>query len=108
MPAASLAPRVWSEIRDKSYMTLGFILRFGAQEGGDWFGGRRRGGLAGNGDGEVGLGMEEQGIEMRKKQPVVSPAAGYKRAVCPRAARFIRATQYPLVLPSLLNSLASS
>ena len=91
MPAASLAPRVWSEIRDKSDMTLGFILRFGAQ-GGDWFGGRRRGGLAGNGDGEVGLGME-QGIEMRKKQPTISPAAGCKQAVCPRAAHFIRVTR---------------
>ena len=68
----------------------------------------RRGGLAGNGEGEVGLGMEEQGIEMRKKQPTISPAAGCKQAVCPRAARFIRATQYPLVLPSLLNSLPSS
>ena len=108
MPAAGLVPRVWSAIGDKSGMTLGFILRFGAQEGADWFGGRRRGGLAGNGDGEVGLGMEEQGIEMRKKQPTISPAAGCRQAVCPRAARFICATQYPLVLPSLLNSLPSS
>ena len=64
--------------------------------------------MAGKGEGEVGLGMEEQGIEMRKKQPAVSPAAGCKRAVCPQAARFIRVTQYPLVLPSLLNSLPSS
>ena len=53
----------------------------------------RRGGLAGNGEGEVGLGMEEQGIEMRKKQPTISPAAGCKQAVCPRAARFIRVTR---------------
>ena len=98
MPPAGLVPRVWSVIGDKSGMTLGFILGFGAHELG----------LAGNGEGEVGLGMEEQGIEMRKKQPAVSPAAGYKRAVCPRAARFICATQYPLVLPSLLNSLPSS
>ena len=73
-----MAPRVWSEIGDKSGMGLGFILRFGAQganlergqsiwRAGTWFGGRRMGGLVGNGEREVELGTEEHGIETRKK-----------------------------------------
>jgi len=45
---------------------------------------------------------------MRKKEPAVSPAAGCKRAVWPRASRFSRATQYPPAFLSLLNSLPSS
>jgi len=32
MPAAGLVPRVWSAIGDKSGITLGFILGFGAHE----------------------------------------------------------------------------
>ena len=37
--------------------------------------------MVGNGEREAGLGTEEHGIEMRKKEPAVSPAAGCKRAV---------------------------